>query len=283
MNAPTIKMKRKANVWKRLKRLATIAFTMYLGALILLMFLERTLLFPAPAVEYGDWRPEHFGAEEFYAESTGKARVHLWSFAKANSKKTILFCHGNGETLGYLGLGLAEIRDRWNVNIIAFDYRGYGKTGGDANEVDILADSVAVAKWVKSNPRYRDHQLVAMGRSLGGATAVEIATKTKVDGLILDRTFSSIVDIAAERYYFFPIRLVMRNQFRSIEKMPSYTGPLLQMHGDADEVVPYHFGKKLFDACSSKQKEFVTLVGLQHNDRWPESFWEQGKRFIDKL
>jgi len=272
--------KRKPNTWKRL---ATIAFTMYLGALVVLMFLERTLLFPAPSVEYGEWRPERFGAEEFYVESTGKARVHVWSFAKANSKKTIVFCHGNGETLGYLGSDLAELRDRWNVNIVAFDYRGYGKTGGVANEVDILADSVAVAKWAQSNPLFRDHQLIALGRSLGGASAVEIATKTKVDGLILDRTFSSIVDIAADRYFFFPIRLVMRNPFRSLEKMQSYTGPLLQLHGDVDDVVPYRFGKKLFDACPSKQKEFVTVSGLQHNEQWPESFWEQGKKFIDQL
>ena len=280
-------MSKKVGVSRRIhsspKRLATIVFTMYFGALVLLMFLERTLLFPAPAVQDGDWRPEHFVSEEFFIESTGKTRVHLWSFSKANSKKTILFCHGNGETLGFLGLELAEIRDRWNVNVVAFDYRGYGKTGGDANEKDILADSVAVAKWVESNPIFRDQQLIAMGRSLGGASAVEIATKTEFDGLILDRTFSSIVDIAAERYFFFPIRLVMRNQFRSIEKIPSFTGPLLQMHGDVDEVVPYRFGQKLFAACPSKQKEFVTVVGLHHNDLWPESFWEQGKRFIDEL
>lgn len=272
--------KPKLNVWKRL---ATIALTMYLGALVVLMFLERTLLFPAPSVEYGEWRPDRFGAGEFYVESTGKARVHVWSFAKANSKKTILFCHGNGEALGYLGSEMAEIRDRWNVNIVTFDFRGYGKTGGVANEVDILADSVAVANWVRSNPLFSDHQLIALGRSLGGASAVEIATKIKVDGLILDRTFSSIVDIAADRYFFFPIRLVMRNQFRSIVKMPSYTGPLLQLHGDVDEIVPYRFGRKLFDACPSKQKEFVTAVGLYHNEQWPDSFWEQGKKFIDQL
>ena len=272
--------KRKPNTWKRL---ATIALTIYLGALVVLMFLERTLLFPAPSVEYGEWRPDRFGAEEFYVESTGKARVHVWSFAKANSKRTILFCHGNGEALGYLGSEMAELRDRWNVNIVAFDFRGYGRTGGVANEVDILADSVAVANWVQSNPLFKDHHLIALGRSLGGACAVEIATKTKVDGLILDRSFSSILDIAADRYFFFPIRLVMRNQFRSVEKMSSYAGPLMQLHGDVDEVVPYRFGKKLFDACPSKQKEFLTVVGLHHNERWLESFWEQGKKFMDQL
>ena len=216
---------------------------MYLGALLVLMFFERAILFPAPSIENGDWQASKFGAKEYFVESAdNNTKVHVWTLDKADSNKTLIFCHGNGETLGFLGAELAEIRDRWNVNVVAFDFRGYGKTGGIANQADILFDSVVVAKWIDSNPSFRDHQRIVLGRSLGGAAAVEIATKTKVDGLLLDRTFSSTVDIAAERYFFFPIRLVMRNQFRTIDKMPNYTGSLLQMHGDVDEVVPYRFG-----------------------------------------
>ncbi len=265
------------------KRLATVAFITYLGALVVLMFLERTILFPAPPVEYGFWQAESFGAEEFYVESPDKTKIHVWFFAKANSKRTLVFCHGNGETLGVLGGELATIRDRWNVNVVAFDFHGYGKTGGLANEVDILADSVAVAKWIESSPQFRDHQLIALGRSLGGALAVEIANKTKVDGMILDRTFSSAVDVAANQFLFFPIRLLMRNQLRSIEKIPNYSGPLLQMHGDVDEVVPYPFGKKLFDAGKTQRKELLTIRGLHHNDPWPEEFWNAGKQFLEAL
>ena len=75
----------------------------------------------------------------------------------------------------------------------------------------------------------------------------------------------------------------MRNQLRSIEKIPNYSGPLLQMHGDVDEVVPYRFGKKLFDACTTQRKELLTIRGLHHNDPWPEEFWEAGKQFIEAL
>lgn len=274
------KVHRRCNAWKRL---ATVALITYLGALVVLMFLERTMLFPAPSVEYSFWQADSFGAEEFYVESHDKTKIHVWFFAKANSKKTIVFCHGNGETLGVLGGELATIRDRWDVNVVAFDFHGYGKTGGIANEVDILADSVAVAKWIEFSPQFRDHQLIAVGRSLGGALAVEIATKTKVDGMILDRTFSSAVDVAANQFFFFPIRLLMRNQFRSIEKIPSYSGLLLQMHGDVDEVVPYRFGKKLFDACTTQRKELLTIRGLHHNNPWPEEFWDAGKKFVETL
>ena len=267
----------------RWKRLAIVAFVTYLGALAVLMFFERTMLFPAPSVMIGFWQADRFGAEEWMIESADKAKVHVWSFEKANSKKTLIFCHGNGETLGLLGGELAEIRDRWNVNVVAFDFRGYGKTGGLANEVEILADSVAVAQWIETNDRLRGYQMIVFGRSLGGACAVEIATKTNVAGMILDRTFSSIVDVAADRFYYLPIRHVMRNQFRSIEKIPRYTGPLLQMHGDVDTLIPYHFGKKLFDACPGPQKKLLTMRGLYHNDPWPEEFWDAGKKFVDEL
>jgi len=256
---------------------------MYAGSLGLLMLLERTLLFPAPPANYGEWRVKKFGADEFYVDGTNQSKIHAWVFAKPNSKKTLIFCHGNGQNLGGLGRKLELIRDRWNVNVVAFDFRGYGKTAGQANEVDILSDSVAVAKWIESNDRFRGHQVIALGQSLGGACAVEIATKTQVDGLILDRTFSATVDVAAERYFFFPVRLVMRNQFRSIDKIPSYLGPLLQMHGDVDEVVPYRFGQKLFDASVAQPKEFLTYIGLHHNHEWPKDFWDAGKKFLDQL
>ena len=273
-------VKRRANSWKRL---AALAFITYLGAIVLLMFFERSILFPAPAVTIGFWQADRFGAKEFTIESADKTKVHVWSFEKANSKKTLVFCHGNGETLGLLGRELAEIRDRWNVNVVAFDFRGYGKTGGLANEDEILADSVAVAQWIETNDMLGGYQMIVFGRSLGGACAVEIATKTNVAGLILDRTFSSLVDVAADRFFYLPIRLAMRNQFRSIEKIPRYTGPLLQMHGDVDTLIPYRFGKKLFDACPSPQKELLTIRGLYHNDPWPEEFWDAGRKFVDDL
>ena len=271
---------RQRSLWKRPLLLA---LSMYLGALVVLMFFERSLLFPAPPVEAGEWNAKRFGVEEFYIESDNKAKVHVWYLAKTGSDTTLIFAHGNGETLGFMGEELVDIRERWNVNVVAFDFRGYGKTGGLAGEKAILADSIAVAKWVELNPRFAGQNRISMGRSLGGAAAIEIATQTSVDGLILDRTFSSIVDVAADRYPFFPIRLVMRNQFRSIEKLPTYTGPLLQMHGEVDELIPYRFGKKLFDASTSERKNLLTIPGLHHNDPWPEEFWDAGKDLISGL
>ncbi len=256
---------------------------LYVGVLGILMFLERYLVFPAPPVSYGNWNSASFGAKEHFIEGHDKTRIHVWAFDNPDAKTTLIFSHGNGESLGMLGDELVAIRDQWNVNVVAFDYRGYGKTGGIPNEHDILSDAVSVGKWVQDGNAFQGQKIIAMGRSLGGALAVEIATEFHADGLILDRTFSSIVDVAASRYFFLPVRWVMQTQFRSIDKVQSYTGELLQLHGDVDEVVPYRFGKKLFDACPTQSKKLLTVQSLYHNSPWPPEFWNAGKKFIKAI
>jgi fermentation-respiration switch protein FrsA (DUF1100 family) len=252
----------------------------YLGALVLLIFFERFLVFPAPSPELGNWQVESFGAKEFYVDSQEQTRVHVWTFPKNSAKTTLIFCHGNAEFLGRIGREMSAIRDRWNVNVVAFDYRGYGRTGGVPNEKRTLADAIAVGNWVKSNPDFQNQKLVVLGRSLGGAHAVEIATQLQTDGLMLDRTFSSTVDVAASRYFFFPVHWVMANQFKSIDKIPSFKGALLQLHGLVDEVIPYRFGKQLFEACTSEDKKLMTLPKLYHTQPLPPEFWEAGFTFM---
>ncbi len=264
-------------------RITVGAALLYVGFLGILMFLERYLVFPAPPVSYGNWNSASFGAKEHFIEGHDKTRIHVWALENPDAKATLIFNHGNGESLGMLGDELVAIRDQWNVNVVAFDYRGYGKTGGIPNERDILLDAVSVGKWVQEGKAFRGQKIVAMGRSLGGAPAIEIATKFHADGLILDRTFSSIVDVAASRYFFFPVRWVMQTQFRSIDKIQSYTGELLQLHGDVDEVVPYRFGKKLFDACPTQTKKLLTVQRLYHNSPWPPEFWDAGRKFIKTI
>ncbi|MEQ1828162.1 MAG: alpha/beta hydrolase [Pirellula sp.] len=254
----------------------------YFGAICVMMSLETTLLFPAPPTAYGNWLAEEFGAKDVLVPN-GSDKVHTWVLKTTNAKTTLIFCHGNGESLGTLGWELAMLRDKWQANIVAFDYRGYGKTGGSPNESNILSDARCIGRWVQGHEDFRNQKLVVYGRSLGGAAAVEIANAIQTDGLILDRTFSSIVDVAASRYFFFPVRWVMRNQFKTIDKIATYHGHLLQWHGDRDELVPIRFGKKLFDACPSTQKEFIQVPGLHHNDEWPTSIWQAGKKLLDAM
>lgn len=274
---------KKIDLKSRAKRLLLAIAVIYVSLLGALVFFETMLLFPAPSQTLGEWNAAKFDAKEEWVESQDGTKVHVWCMPHDSPKATIIFSHGNGETLGFLGWELAELRDKWSVNVIAYDFRGYGKTGGTANQKSILEDAVAVGSWAKNQSAWNTVPLVPIGRSLGGAAAVEMAMELNSPGLILDRTFTSIVDVAASHYPMFPVRWLIRNRFQSDDRIIGYSGKLLQLHGEVDSIVPLCFGKKLFDSCPSTSKTFLQVPGLGHNDEWPDEFWNAVPLFLAQL
>lgn len=266
-----------------LKRILVFLLWTYIATLAALVVLEPRMLFPAPATSQGEWDPTKFDATEEWIDSADDTSIHVWTFPHEQPRATIIFSHGNGEDLGSLGGELQELSRKLAANVVAYDFRGYGKTGGKANQANILNDAVTVGLWVNDHPAWNNVPIIPMGRSLGGAAAIEMAIELQTPGLILDRTFSSAVDVAASIYTVFPIRLLMKNQFPSEEKIKLYDGRLLQFHGDIDNIVPIQFGKKLHEACPSPHKEFCEVPGLGHNDPHSEMFWVEATSLIDAL
>jgi uncharacterized protein len=102
-----------------------------------------------------------------------------------------------------------------------------------------------------------------MGESLGTGVAVDLAARYEVGALVLDSPYSSIVDVAAAHYWMFPVRLLMRDQFRSDEKIGRVVAPVLMVHGTADVTIPIRFSEKLF-ALANKPKDFIRVEGAGH-------------------
>ena len=101
--------------------------------------------------------------------------------------------------------------------------------------------------------------------------------------MVVERTFHSMVDIAAGLYPWLPVRWVMRNRYPSEVRVASYAGPWLQLHGDADTLVPLSSGKRLFDACPSGDKKFVVIPGMGHNDPAPAEFYREVEELLNRL
>ena len=120
-----------------------------------------------------------------------------------------------------------------------------------------------------------------MGKSLGGAVAVELAATRTIRGLVLLRTFTSIPDVASWLYPWFPVRWFMHSEFNSLHRIKSYDGPLLQGHGTADKVVPYVQGEQLFEASPSTRKQFVSIPGGTHNAPIEAKFFEAFELFLN--
>ena len=265
------------------KRLLRIGLIIYLGVLLLLVTLERFLVYPAPPRAEGAWEASSFGLEDAEFVSEDGTKLHGFYAEHPDPVAHLLFCHGNGEHVGFLGDYVAQLSDAMQVSVLAFDYRGYGKSEGKPFEQGVLADGLAAQQWLADRAGIEPGEIVAYGRSLGGAVAVHLAGTTGVRALIVERTFHSMVDIGASQYPWAPVRLLMRNRYPSEDWIRSFDGPLLQLHGSADQLVPIASGRKLHAASPSNDKQFIEVQGMGHNGMTPASFYDEVATLLTRL
>jgi len=149
------------------------------------------------------------------------------------------------------------------TGVVALSYRGYAGSSGQPSERGLLAD--AAAAYAFTVARYRADKIVAWGFSLGTGVAVALVADQPVGRLILEAPYTSATDVASSLFWFMPMRLVMRDPFRSDVRIARVRVPLLVMHGARDPVIPIHFGKRLF-ALAHEPKQFVSFPKGEHND-----------------
>ncbi len=255
----------------------------YCSLLIVLLLLENTLLYPAPKYPLGDWQAAYLPHEDALFPSADGTRLHGWLVEHPQARGVLLYCHGNGDCVAFLGPYLQDLRDKCQLTVLAFDYRGYGKSGGAVNEAGILADGDAAQKWLAQRTGKQPRDIILMGRSLGGCVAVDLAAKNGARGLILQNTTTSMPDAAASIYWFLPVQWLMRNRYESLSKIARYDGPLLQSHGDADTLIPCSLGEKLFAASPSQNKQFFCIAGGGHNDVEPLEYDAVLAKFLAEL
>ena len=194
------------------------------------------------------------------------------------------FCtaHGNGEDISRNAAYMAFLRDKLEASIFVFDYRGYGKSEGSPHEAGIILDGLAAQRWLAEKLQLETNQIVLMGRSLGGGVAVAAAEQQGARALILQNTFANLSEVAAGKFPWLPVRWMMSNRYPSDERIAGYTGPLLQIHGTADRVVPYAQGQKLFAAATSSQpKQWIENTDGTHNARLPDEYYQTLVEFLN--
>jgi uncharacterized protein len=260
-----------------------VALAGYLLVLLLLLFFENTLLYPAPRYPNGDWTAAELPHEDVFFTSADGTKLHGWYFEHPSPRAVILYAHGNGDCVAYLGPYLGAVRDELRVSIFASDYRGYGRSEGSPIEQGILEDGDAAHRWLAERTGKQLKEIVLMGRSLGGGVVVHLADQNGARGLILQNTFTSLPDAAARMYPWAPVRWLMRNRYESLGKIVGYDGPLLSSHGSGDELVPYELGRQLFDAAPSRHKVFFTIDGGNHNSPEPREYYLALDRWIEAL
>lgn len=246
-----------------------------LGLFLLLRWFERANVYqPARALRVSAavlGRP--FEDVTFTAQDG--TRLHGWFFPAAPDSPrrhlAVLHCHGNGGNISHR-LDIADTLLETGVNVLLFDYRGYGRSRGRPTEEGTYRDAVAAHAWLVERG-FAPTNIIAFGESLGGAVATELARRVPLAGLVLQSTFTSIPDVGAELFPFLPVRWLARLRYDTRAKLPSIHVPVLILHSRDDTLVRFGHAERNF-AAANAPKRLVELAG-DHND-----FLEAGRELF---
>ena len=216
-----------------------------------------------------------------------------WLFDAGDQPSTVLFMHGTNynasdmwateERARLFGGFLRGLGGRFFV----FDYRGYGTSEGTPTERGTYMDAEGALAYLHNTPGLDPLGIVVYGFSLGTGVAVELALREPCAGLVLRAPYTSVRDLVLERYPALRRSLSLvpwlpLTRYDSAAKMPLIDVPLLVMHGDADESVPYWMGRRLYE-LAPEPKTFVPFPGASHQDFPLEIMTPAVRSFIDKL
>ncbi len=182
-----------------------------------------------------------------------------WFVPANGAKGTVLFSHGNAGNISGR-LETLRILNSLDLNVLMYDYRGYGESEGSSTEETTYHDAMAAWNFLTNQKEIPANEIILMGRSLGGAVSAWLATKTEPAALILESTFTSAKDLAAELYPIFPVRLLMKFDYPTLQYLRKTSVPLLVSHSTNDGLVPFHHGKELYNAAQ-EPKSFLEMRG----------------------
>jgi fermentation-respiration switch protein FrsA (DUF1100 family) len=251
----------------------------YLVIVIVLSLLENFMVYPATPASVHWQAPVAAQTTDVELRSADGTRLHAWWCPHSDGKDALLFAHGNGGNLSHRGWLVDAIRQALGVSVLIFDYPGYGKSEGRPSEQGCYAAADAAYDWLTTVQKIPPERILLYGESLGGGVLVDLASRRPHRALILDRTFTSLPDVAASRFFFLPTHLLMRNRFDSLSKIDRCRRPVFAMHGDADSIIPYRLGRRLFEAAH-EPKRFFPMPGADHNDPLPAAALHALKDFL---
>lgn len=247
--------------------LVAVAATIIMWTVVAMIFENNFIFFPSkyPEGTYGEAHTIPNLAQCWMTTDDG-VKIHGW-FAPADSAiATLVVAHGNGGNISHR-IDFMRRLQRMRLNVLMFDYRGYGRSEGSPDEEGVYSDGRAAFDYALQVPGVDPQKIILWGTSLGGAVAVDVALHRPAAGLILESTFSSAKDVAAFAYPYLPVQFTLRTKFNSVDKISKINIPLFQMHGDRDRVIALELGKKLFEAARDP-KEFYIIEGADHNDTY---------------
>jgi len=242
---------------------------MLLLAILLLLFFSGLLYLQQPSMIFFPSRaleasPADWGLtfEEVSLITTDRVQLHGWYLPHQGSRHTLLFLHGNAGNISHRGDSV-QIFHRLGMNVLIFDYRGYGQSEGNPTEEGLYRDARTAWKYLLEQRGFTAKDIVVFGRSLGGTVAARLASEVHPAGLILESSFSSARALANRLLPLVSRLTPLRFDFNAAAALAKVNCPVLVAHSQDDEIIPYALGEKLYEAANPP-KRFLSLHG-DHN------------------
>lgn len=204
--------------------------------------------------------------------------IVLWYAPARPGKPTVLFFHGNGGEIADRTERFAFLQSQ-GFGVMFVSYRGYGASTGEISEQGLITDALTAYDALRARG-VEPGDIMLLGESLGTGVAIQVAAQRPVAAIALEAPYTATVDIAADIYWWLPVRWLMKDQFRSRDHIAKVKVPLLIQHGDADRLVPVAQGRALF-AMANEPKQMVEVPGEGHDAVFDRAVWAREVAFFN--
>ena len=259
------------------RRYATVWFVV--GLLSGCHSLEHRLLYHPVSGETSGLSVQDNHVHDVFVQSASGDKIHARWCPHPEGKGAILYCPGNGGNLESRGALVSALWRTQGESVLIVDYPGYGLSQGKPSEPGCYAAAEAAYRWLTETQQIPPQNIVLYGESLGGGVAVNLASRLPHRALVLNRTFTSIPDVAEHQLPILPAQWMMTNRFDNLQTIPQCSQPIFIAHATDDRLIPFSHGKKLANVCTAPVQRFV-LDGLDHNEMPGHDFYDALREFL---
>ena len=255
-------------------------FAIYFLVLVFLYFYQRNLLYHPNENNYSGDKIS-VDIEKVKIQTSDNIELLGWYHEKnLKDYKTLVYFHGNAGSLENRIHKLNHFQDM-NINFLIIAWRGFNGNKGKPSERGLYVDGKSAIDWLIKKG-VDEKNLILYGESLGTGVATHLAQNKNYAGVILETPFTSMVDAAKNFYPYIPINWLLKDKFENFKKVKNINTPILVMHGEVDQIVPFSMGKKIYEIANNPKYSYFTKYD-DHMMEYDENLVLALKSFFNSL
>ena len=265
---------------KNLLQLILIIFFLYFFVLVFLYFYQRNLLYLPNENNYSGDKIS-VDIQKVKIPTSDNIELLGWYHEKnLKDHKTLVYFHGNAGSLENRIHKLNHFKNM-NINFLIIAWRGFSGNNGKPTEEGLYIDGKSAIDWLIKKG-VDEKNLILYGESLGTGVATHLAQNKNYAGVILETPFTSMIDTAKKFYPYIPVSLLLKDKFENYKKINNINSPILVMHGEVDQIVPFFMGKKIYELANKPKYSYFTKYD-DHMMEYDENLVLALKSFLKSL